>query len=111
MALGGVGCTGASGAAGGVGSEWGTGGDRYAGSFEGYVWGSGQWGFSGEGSDREVKPDLSCKVFQACLGSIDAFASGGGLIDMVSNQVGRVFMVGFRTLVGFLLQVKSDEGG
>jgi len=44
-------------------------------------------------------------VFQACLGSIDAFASGGGLIDMVSNQVGRVFMV------GFLLQVKSDERG
>jgi len=44
-------------------------------------------------------------VFQACLGSIDAFASGGGLIDMVSNQVGRVFMV------GFLLQVESDERG
>ena len=48
---------------------------------------------------------MSCKVFQACLGSIDAFVSGGVLIDMVSNQVGRVFMV------GFLLQVKSDERG
>ena len=40
-----------------------------------------------------------------CLGSIDAFAWGGGLIDMVSNQVERVFMV------GFLLKVKSDERG
>ena len=105
MALGGVGCTGASGAAGGVGGEGGTGGDRYAGSIERYVWGSGQWGSGGEGSDREVKPDLSCKVFQACSGSIDAFAWGRVLIDMVSNQVERVFMV------GFLLQVESDERG
>ena len=44
-------------------------------------------------------------VFQACLGSIDAFASGGGLIDREG------FYGGFRTMVGFLLQVKSDERG
>ena len=36
------------------------------------------------------------------MGSIDAFVSGGGLIDMVSNQVERVFMV------GFLLQVEMS---
>jgi hypothetical protein len=40
-------------------------------------------------------------VFQACLGSIDAFASDGGLIDMVSNQVERVFMVGLELWWGF----------
>ncbi len=44
---------------------------------------------------------LSCKVFQACFGSIDAFASGGGLIDIVTNQVERVFMVGLEAWWGF----------